>query len=219
MLCCSQKSAAWKSVRRGLLNVRSLTDKLLTVLQIRRNKRLTMLCMTETWQQNGSQVCQDMQNIGFTVIRRARMDDPLDKDRGGGVAICSAPRVGLSLENVNLLLTFNTTEVVAAKMTAGRSVAIFVVIYRPNPPDAKLLFINELSALFQYMVTNYTVPIYVVGDFNVHLDDLTDNITQNMLAAIRNAQYKISKTRATHDQCHIFDAVIVHGTRTIPAVH
>jgi endonuclease/exonuclease/phosphatase (EEP) superfamily protein YafD len=98
-------------------------------------------------------------------------------------------------------------EVVAARVNAGRSATIVVVIYRRGSDAVKSVFYDELAVVFEAVAT-YQMPIYVVGDFNIRLDRLAVPYTCQLLDLVKSFGFDVCPTSATHRDGGTIDTVI-----------
>jgi len=116
----------------GCLNVRSLLHKYDDVIELCRDRRIDLLCLTETWHDaSESAVLGRLRRTGYSVVDRPRppaADDDLSVNHGG-VLVTLAADVSLSPIAVTQPTTF---ELVCAQAAIGSSSVIVVVLYRPG---------------------------------------------------------------------------------------
>ena len=110
------------------------------MLEIVRDRKLDIFCVTESWHD-------------LSVNH-------------GGVVVFSAADLALKAVPVDQPSTF---ELVCVRAVTGQFAAIIAVIYRPGSAPVKQLFFDELSTLLEQLAT-YQAPVYIVGDFNIHID-------------------------------------------------
>lgn len=83
----------------GSLNIRSLTGKLDDLLELRRDRRIDVLFLVETWHDSDSVCLRRLRAYGFQVVDRPRpreRDDTLATNYGG-VIVIAVPGVRLTL--------------------------------------------------------------------------------------------------------------------------
>ena len=147
--------------------MRSLLNKSDDVIEIIRDRRLDVLCLTETWHDADSVCVCRLRNAGFNVVDRPRprvVDDM--STNHGGVAIVSTECVTLSPVAVASSSTFEHT---CTRISSGRFSCITVVLYRPVSAVVQQRFFEDLAALLEQVAT-YQVPVFITGDFNIRLD-------------------------------------------------
>lgn len=141
-------------------NVRSLSasSRLLELEILTANHNIDILCLTETWlsksKPNNSVILPGFQ----PPFRRDRPNRP-----GGGVAIYV--RNGLSATHMHLPSTFTSETLCLTVHHSKRKKMIVVVSYRPPGPGADK-YCSELDNILDFVRTNSSSPLYLVGDFN-----------------------------------------------------
>ena len=82
---------------------------------------------------------------------------------GGGVAILFKSELNLGRMSIS---TFQSFELMEAKLTTGNRTFIFLVVYRP-PSGQETTFLKEFAALIDSYIT-MAGHLILVGDFNMH---------------------------------------------------
>ena len=167
----------------GVLNIRSLTYKLDDLLEVRRDRSIDVLGSVETWHDAESIALRRLRVNGFSVVDRLRPRYELASrsdmcTNHGGVALVAAP--GVHLTPVVIDCPMSTVEVVAARVNAGRYAAVVVVLYRPGADAVRSTFFEEFTMVFEAVAT-YRLPVFVVGDFSVHLERLDNPDTRQLI--------------------------------------
>ena len=108
-------------------------------------------------------------------------------------------------------------EVVAARVNAGRFTAVVVVVYRPGSEAVRSTFYEELTLVFEAIAV-YQIPVFVVGDFNIHIDRLDDSNTRQLLDMVECFGFEVHPTSATHQRGGTIDAVIARRDISAPLV-
>jgi hypothetical protein len=83
----------------GLLNIRSIVNKLDDLLEVRRDRSIDVLCLVETWHDADSATFRRLLKDGYQVVDRPRPRTSSVGDLAtnhGGVALVAAPGVGLA---------------------------------------------------------------------------------------------------------------------------
>ena len=139
------------SITFGVLNIRSLTNKLDDLLEVRRDRSVDVLCLVETWHDVDSVAFRRLRVDGFAVVDRPRPRSISRSDLStnhGGVAVCAAPGVHLTPVAVDCPMTAD--EVVAACVNAGRYTALVVVICRPGSEAVRSVFYDATRPRIHY---------------------------------------------------------------------
>ena len=196
----------------GFLNICSITNKLDDLLDVRRDRSVDVLCLAETWHDTGCAAFNRLRAANYQVVDRPRPRSDALADQStnhGGVAVITAP--GINVTPVNAVadepLTF---EYVCARVTVGQFSAIVVVVYRPGSSAVQPAFFDELSSVFDVVAT-YQEAVYIVGDFNVHLECSDDPNTKQFVDLLTHYGFSVQPTSATHSAGGTIDAVISRG--------
>lgn len=93
---------------------------------------------------------------------------------------------------------------------------LFVVVYRPGSRPAKLTFFDEFADLLDH-ATKYS-NIVVMGDVNIHLDQLTVSGTVSFLSLLSARNLVQVVPMSTHTAGHLLDVVIVRSDLSVTTV-
>lgn len=200
------------SLKFGLLNIRSLANKVDDVIAIQREHAIHVLLLVETWHDSDSVSLQRMRSARLTVLERARprkRADSLLTNHGGVVAIAS-PNVKMKR------LTFpspSTFECLAFRITSRSASAVIIQIYRTGPVST--LFFNELSNIIDLFIT-LTEPLFIAGDLNIHVENRSDPHANTLLQLLQ-AYGLVCHVRApTHDRGGTLDLVVSRADLPAP---
>ena len=83
-------------------------------------------------------------------------------------------------------------------------------IYRPGSDPLTPKFFNELSTVFEQLVS-YSCPVVVCGDFNVHFDLRDDGNAVRLRDTLQSFGFVQHVTEPTHARGHTLDLVITRG--------
>jgi hypothetical protein len=193
-----------KSATFGCLNIQSAINKFDDVIDLFRQQDLTALCLTETWLDSDSPVINRLRHAGYSVVDRPRPRVCHDISvNHGGVAIITAP--GMSLAPLPVGLQPTTFEVTACYIINRHQVAV-IAIYRPGSQPVTVSFFEELSKLLEQVVV-LSVPVFVVGDFNIRLDRPDDSHTLQLHLTFDSYGFCVSKSGPTHRRGGTLDIV------------
>ena len=112
------------------LNIRSLANKVDDLLELRRDRSIDVLCLTETWHSADSVSLRRLRADGFQVADRPRPQTTIESllsTNHGGVAIVSVPGARLSVINVGV--DPSSFELLCARFTAGSFSCVIITIY------------------------------------------------------------------------------------------
>ena len=91
---------------------------------------------------------------------------------------------------------------------------IIVIIYRPGSVPAGVPFLDEFADILE-RTSEYAAPLVIVGDVNIHLDEVTMSITEqfhNMLTDCDLVQHVVGPT---HTAGHTLDVFISRQSYTV----
>ena len=100
----------------------------------------------------------------------------------------------------------STFELVCTRIVAGRLTAIVAAVCRPGSAPIKQLFLMS-SVLLEQLAT-YQAPVYIVGDFNIHVDRPGDSRSVQFRLLVDWYSLMLHQTTATHQLGGTVDAVI-----------
>jgi len=128
------------------LNVLSLHSKTDGVIECIRDRRVDILCLTETWHDADSECIGRLRTGGCSVVDRPRPRVCNDLSTNhGGVAVVTRDPVSTSPVAVTPESTFE--HVAAAHVVCGQFNCIVVAIYRPGSATLQQRFFEELATL------------------------------------------------------------------------
>ena len=146
------------------------------VNELIRDRRVDLLCITESWHDADSAVLGRFRSAGYNVVDRPRpraAADDLSVNHGGvviaGADVAPSPIVIDGVQPTSF-------ESLCVRVAVGRFTAIVVVLYRPGSAAVQQKFFDELSTILDRVAT-YQEPIYVVGDFNIRLDRVDNQLS------------------------------------------
>ena len=186
----------------GLVNARSVCCKPDVITHHLLSNRLDILAITETWLtvQHGEDILRGICPDGFVAVHNPRV-----MTSGGGVALLfrSTIRVGC-LFPVNF--TASSFEYLATSLTVNSVCLRVVVIYRSTRENASH-FLPEFSNFLDLLVL---LPgrLLIVGDFNIHVDNLADSTAIKFLSIVESHGLFQHVSESTHIKGHILDLVL-----------
>ena len=191
MLCC-----CW--------NVRSLNNKITSVMDFLSDQSISLLFVTETWMTSmNNDVTATAKSYGFNMIHQIRPQYS-DKCRGGGVAIIFNSQY-LSITQV-FEKTGDSFEAVMGKFrdSSGEFV-LCVCIYRPGVLTD--VFFTEFDEFIGTIFLKYR-KFLICGDFNIHVDEQKSRQAQKFSELLSSYGLHQLVNRPTHNQGHVLDLII-----------
>ena len=154
-------------IRVGLLNVRSVTKRSTAISDIITSRCLDVFALTKTWHRASDDLSlKRCAPPGYSTVDSARSHS---ETRDGGVALIHSNR--FVARRLKFDVKPSTFEVLGCSL---RSTSSDVVIYRPGSEAVSEWFLDELTELLE-VVAMFRSQAIVIGDFNVHVNDLTDH--------------------------------------------
>ena len=103
----------------GCINICSLNNKVYDLLEVRRDRKVDVLCLVETWHDTDSICFHRLRSDDYQIVDRPRQWPPSESStlsvNYGGVAIVSVPEVCLSM--ISLSFDPASFEFVCARIT------------------------------------------------------------------------------------------------------
>ncbi|EFX70233.1 hypothetical protein DAPPUDRAFT_112897 [Daphnia pulex] len=193
-----RKRATKKYLYCGLANARLLNscqDALQHHLTI---SDLDLLLITETWlnEHNGDDILRDICPEGYVAIHR-----PRHGRRGGGVALIH--RCTLRVNPLSINVEVASFEHLSVSIKINSVCINMVTVYRP-PSTKPELFLEEFAGCLELLVA---IPgrLLVVGDFNIHVDNLVSCKFISLIESFDLLQHVLDPT---HIAGHTLDLVL-----------
>ena len=202
------------SLTLGLLNIRSLANKVDDVIALRRDQAIDVLFLVETWHDSDSVSVRLLRSAGLTVLDRPRTrkrHDTLTTNHGG-VAVISAPGVHFKRLHSPNCTTF---EYLSVRLSSRSTSCTALLIYRTGPVSS--LFFTELSNTLDLLVT-LNEPIFIIGDLNIHVENHNDHHAKTLLSLLDAYGLTCRVSGPTHDLGGTLDIVASRSDLPPPPV-
>ena len=193
----------------GLLNARSINNKTENVTEFILEHELDILCITETWLQPEDKfTASNVTPSGYSIVSNPRLIR-----RGGGVA--AIIKSDLSCKRLTNIC-FSTFEALLVKISSSsKSFAIGTIYRSPGHPNN---FLVEFGEFLSTLIAKYD-DFLLGGDFNIHMDNATDESMKKMTSLLHNFGLKQHVNVPTHSGGHILDLVITkNNTQLVQSV-
>jgi len=191
------------------INVRSLHkrkfSKLVRMLQ-KSQKPASIINMQETWHGHNSGVLQDIQNAGYRLLHKPRVNPrPQRHERGGVACVCLDRR--LTFGPINIRNNPSTFEYMVSRVQWRSSVCRVINVYRPGSKPAVKEFFTELEDVIR-KVQYPKEDTVLVGDLNVAMNRRSTKVNAKHLTdLLHRRQLKQNVTCATHDKGGLLDVI------------
>ena len=188
----------------GCYNIRSVTNKVDDLLEVRRDLSIDVLFLVETWHDTDSVAFRRLRVDGFQVVDRPRPRRRVDSlgTNHGGVAAVAVP--GIRLMSLDIGVKPVTFELLCVRVVSSASSCVVVVVYRTGPVTSS--FFAELSDVLDRVVTAVD-PVYVVGDVNIRLDRTDDPSSRQFVDVLTSYGLTCRVSAPTHDRGGLLDVV------------
>jgi hypothetical protein len=195
----------------GLINARSVKNKVLEIVDHIVDERLDIVAITESWMGPEGHDLITEGNLcppGYKLILSSRTHG-----RGGGVALLVKSSIKhISKSALTKPVSFEYVECVLK--TRGCAINL-VVIYRPPPSQKNKFtvqqFLDEFAVFLEERVLS-AQKLCLVGDFNFHVDDARNKDAIDFGALLESFGLKQHVTGSTHQKGHTLDLVITRST-------
>ena len=183
------------------------------LLDVRRDQLIDVLFLCETWHDHDSVALRRLRVDGFQVVDRPRPRDFVDTlaTNHGGVAAVAAPGVRLDIG-----VDPASFELLCVRVISRSLSCVVAVVYRPGSV-ATSEFFTEMTDVLDRLLT-FVEPVYIVSDFNVHLEHPHDTATCELNDDFAAHGLMNSVTSPTHDHGGALDVVVSRSDLPAPSV-
>lgn len=160
-----------------LLNAQSLKSKSEVVTELLCSRRPDLLCVTKSWLTplNGDHLIAFICPPGYSGLHESR-----SIKKGGGVAVIF--RSSLAIQRVFDIPACDSFEFLNLSIMYRPRRVRLLVVYRP-PASSATVFMSEFQAVLEILST-LPEKVIIVGDFNIHVDVLSDKLAVTFLELI-----------------------------------
>ena len=202
-----------KYITVGSLNAQSIGNKHAMISDCITTDNFDMFAVVESWHESRS--CPDLISLtpnGYRCIEQARRRSDDDAENvtpnHGGVVL-----VYRSFYNVRCieLPEYTRLECIAAYIQGQSVNLLVVVIYRPGSRTVDQLFLTQFADIIERLAV-FAAPILIVGDVNIHLDDLSLTHTVDFNNILSDCGLTQHVQGPTHRGGHTLDVIITKSS-------
>ena len=201
------------------LNIRSLVmpTHYTAIADIANTNHIHLFALTETWISPSTSQAELLDSVpsGFTIISTPRPSNKKSGVVGGGTAFLIRDPCTILSSPTRTFKSFEFSSVTLKLQTAKLTV---FNVYRP-PSSTKnrqpmSQFFKDLDTLIS-IATTTPHEFLITGDFNLHVDDLSNSNTKQFLTALGAANLSQHVHFPTHIHQHTLDLIITHSDSTL----
>ena len=196
----------------GFINTRSLSNKALLINDLINEHSIDIMGLCETWLTPNNLIplieASPSNYISSHVARSSK--------KGGGVALIYNSSLNLT---PNLNIKLSSCEVLimrpSKRTNRGHSLAAIpplpfylIILYRPPGPYTS--FLEEFSNFLSDLITR-TDNILIIGDFNIHLNNVTNPLSKAFSSLIDTLGFTQFVHEKTHCDGNTLDLVLARG--------
>ena len=193
------------------MNVRSIKNKSAEFVDYVTSCKADLFALTETWlSENDDAHRAEVTPTGFKLIDHSRKNR-----RGGGTALIFRGSLNVQKVAANDLRSFEYLELIVSSGTSNfRLVIIYRPPYWPSHPVTTSTFIADFADYLETLILS-TEPLVFSGDFNVHVDDLTNPDATRLLDLLDSMGLRQHVNQPTHELGHTIDLIITRQSDSI----
>jgi len=154
-------------------NIYSVGNTLDHLLEVRRNRQIDIMFLTETWHDSDSVSLSRLRTDGFQVVDGPRPRQSINTLTTNYRGIAAVAIQGIQLTRINLGVATGTFELLCVRIVSGSSSCVVAAVYRPGSAAVTAAFFNELSNALD-RISTFAVFVMVVGDVSIRLEQPTD---------------------------------------------
>ena len=196
------------------INVRSVKNKTTYLFDYITSHNYDIFAICETWLN-----CKATNDVyinallppGYTIHHVDRDNEAT----GGGVAIIHKQCLNIKL-CVNV--KFTQFECLQCTLKVGNTDTDLIVFYRPPPSPVNKLTTHQFLSEWEEFMSHCAISIselVIMGDANLHLDDMTLRNTKIFLHILESSGLQQHIHEPTHHLGHTLDVIISRDTRII----
>ena len=194
-------------IKFALLNARSVCNKTALINEHIIANDFDALFITETWLfENADTVINQLLPTGYLFIKRNR------KNRSGGGLIVIYKET-LDLKKIKTSTQTHSFEILECSLKTKTVQYNFTLCYRPPTSKKNKYTINEFHDEFHEFMIDLSTKrknLYILGDFNIHVNDVSDKPARDFLEMIESLNMRQHVDTETHEAGNTLDLLISH---------
>lgn len=197
----------------AVLNCQSARAKTAVIQDLIMSNKLIFAGLTETWHHElGDIIVRSLTPPGYKFL-----DKPGGHLRvsGNGGGICFIYQEKLNAKQINIPQTLTSFEYLPVFVRNGSDSFIVTTIYRTGAIAE--VFYNEMVSLLESL-SQYSCPIYIIGDINFHLELPSNPDSRNLLDILDSFGLVQHVVDPTHTAGHTLDCVISRKDLPAPTI-
>ena len=191
----------------GFGNVQSLKNKENLLRDYLVNENIGLFLATETWLKSDMESHLRIQGSALNIDGyRIAMANRETGFRGGGLALIYKDTLYCKLIEKGLAQTFEYAQfdILGHNMTLS-----LLALYHPPPSPKHKHTVNEFVSEFvdflADMLVKFTEDLIIAGDFNIHVNDLLNDDTQQLLSVLEALEFDQLVDSCTHNNGNILE--------------
>ena len=197
-------------LRIATLNSRSVLNKSAIINNHILENKIDILCITETWINDGQFTNSLLSSLLPPYYILSLYYGRPHTSRCGGVAIINQKSVHHTFVST---LVFSTFEYIGSIITSKNNSFKLFVVYRP-PSSSMFTFFTEFESLLEFHISS-KVDLLIVGDFNIHVDELNDSNALHFLKLLNTFNLCQHVSLPTHNSGLILDLIITNASSNL----
>lgn len=166
---------------------------------------IDLMALTETWLQQDDYVRLNEStpptHVNFQAARQT--------GRGGGVAVIAHSNLVLNPKSKPEFSSFESLALsVSCPNWKNIKSLLIVTVYRPPGPYSD--FLTEFPEFLSSLLLEWN-KIIIVGDFNIHVDNNNDSLSNSFKALLDSTGFTQNVNAPTHTHKHTLDLVLTFG--------
>ena len=173
---------------------------------------MDLLFLTETW---FKPVGDEVRVSQMTPPNHCTDSFPRTTGQGGGISITFKNVLQPAIKNTSNV-DFQSFELSRSDLLINNHHFTLFCVYRPPPSARNQLTNSQFLNEFEHFIDSYTLNLehfLIVGDFNLHFDNMNDTYVKKMLNVLHTRNMTQLTMSATHKAGHILDWIITRNDR------
>ena len=196
----------------GLINTRSIKNKIISLTESLESKHIQVCCITETWVIDSDVVTfSEFSDKGLKFFNQ-----PRSGRRGGGVGLLCKKSFDVLRVNGP---SFSTFEYLMVSLTVNNRKRLLCTVYRTGVlcTAEKSQFLSEIDCLLLFLQDRKEMVV-VCGDFNLHVNDINSKIAQDFLDCMESFGFIQLINSPTHTAKATLDLFFVKHPELVKTV-